>query len=71
MRRCFCQLVGEGGTHIAQELCGLSTMTTAQMRAAMANFRSGAVRVLVSTTASEEGIDVPACDFVVRFNGVR
>jgi ERCC4-related helicase len=62
--------VGEGGAQVAQDLTGLSQMTTAEMSAAMSKFRNGEARVLVSTTATEEGIDVPACDFVVRFSQV-
>ncbi|KAK3798940.1 hypothetical protein RRG08_035567 [Elysia crispata] len=34
----------------------------------MENFRSGKVRVLIATSAAEEGIDIPECNMVIRYN---
>jgi endoribonuclease Dicer len=32
------------------------------------SFRSGLSPILISTSALEEGIDVPDCSFVIRFD---
>jgi len=43
-----------------------SGMTSKQQQAAMAQFREPGCRLLVSTAAGEEGIDVPGCEVVIR-----
>lgn len=43
-------------------------MTQCQQEEVIANFRSGRVNLLVSTTVGEEGIDIPDCKFVIRYD---
>mmetsp|Transcript_12026 Transcript_12026/g.22810 ORF Transcript_12026/g.22810 Transcript_12026/m.22810 type:complete len:618 (+) Transcript_12026:207-2060(+) len=47
---------------------GISLMTEAEQKASMREFRSDKVKLLVSTEATEEGIDVCDCEYVVRYN---
>ena len=45
-------------------------MTQADQEVAMNAFRSGECNILVATSVAEEGLDVPACNFVIRFQHV-
>ncbi len=45
-------------------------MSEAQREGHLRLFRAGRVQVLVATASLEEGIDVPECNVVVRFDGV-
>ncbi|XP_064396010.1 antiviral innate immune response receptor RIG-I-like [Halichondria panicea] len=45
-------------------------MTQADQHVVMENFRSGDSNILVATSVAEEGLDVPACNFVIRFQHV-
>lgn len=47
---------------------GEDGMTQCQQEEVIANFRSGRVNLLVSTTVGEEGIDIPDCKFVIRYD---
>ena len=47
-----------------------SGMTQADQEVAMDNFRSGESNILVATSVAEEGLDVPACNFVIRFQHI-
>ena len=37
----------------------------------MRKFHDGVCNLLVSTSVLEEGVDVPACNLVIRFDGVK
>lgn len=43
-------------------------MTQCQQEEVIASFRSGRVNLLVSTTVGEEGIDIPDCKYVIRYD---
>ena len=43
-------------------------MSTSKQYAVLDNFRSGRVNLLVATSVIEEGVDVPQCNLVVRFD---
>ena len=43
-------------------------MTHTQQRDVAAQFRSGAINVLVATSVVEEGLDVSSCRFVIRYD---
>lgn len=42
-------------------------MTTAEQKEVLKKFGSGDVNLLISTTVAEEGLDVPDCNFVIRY----
>lgn len=56
--------MGHGGRTSVGSPAGMSSR---QQQAVMADFRQPGRRLLVSTSAAEEGIDVPRCQFVVRY----
>lgn len=43
-------------------------MTQCQQEEVIANFRGGNINLLVSTTVGEEGIDIPDCKYVIRYD---
>eukprot|EP00741_Cyanophora_paradoxa_P003955 tig00000741_g3847.t1 len=48
---------------------GEGGMTIAQQKGAVQRFRDGTVNVLVATSIAEEGLDIPSCQLVVRYDG--
>ncbi|KAG7269109.1 hypothetical protein CRUP_008410 [Coryphaenoides rupestris] len=42
-------------------------MTAAEQRDALNKFQHGKVNLLIATTVAEEGLDIPACNFVIRY----
>ena len=45
-------------------------MTQCQQEEVIANFHSGNINLLVSTTVGEEGIDIPDCKYVIKYDVV-
>ncbi|XP_037343909.2 interferon-induced helicase C domain-containing protein 1 [Pungitius pungitius] len=42
-------------------------MTTAESRDVLKKFRNGEINLLIATTVAEEGLDIAACNFVIRY----
>lgn len=39
----------------------------AEQKDVLTKFRNGDVNMLIATTVAEEGLDIPACNFVIRY----
>jgi ERCC4-related helicase len=46
-------------------------MSSKEQQAVMGLFRQPGARLLVSTAAGEEGMDVPRCELVVRYSATQ
>nr|XP_014264522.2 interferon-induced helicase C domain-containing protein 1 isoform X1 [Maylandia zebra] len=42
-------------------------MTSAEQKDVLKKFGNGQVNLLIATTVAEEGLDIPACNFVIRY----
>lgn len=62
-------IVGHGPTQAHNGVIAkLADMTTAQQQEVLSRFRSHKINLLVSTSIVEEGLDVPQCNLVIRYN---
>lgn len=39
----------------------------AEQRDVLTKFHKGEINLLIATTVAEEGLDIPACNFVIRY----
>ncbi|XP_033120007.1 interferon-induced helicase C domain-containing protein 1-like [Anneissia japonica] len=61
--KCDC-LVGQGKADMKD------TMTEEQQAKVLKRFKDGKINILVATDIAQEGLDMPACNVVIRFNFV-
>ncbi|KAK7035758.1 hypothetical protein R3P38DRAFT_3391822 [Favolaschia claudopus] len=61
------ELVGEGGEGVegVLKVSGQNTQETLQ------SFREGRLNLIVATSVAEEGLDLPTCDLVIRFDPLQ
>ena len=45
-------------------------MTQSEQEVVIEKFRAGEVKLLVCTTVGQEGMDIPDCNLVIRYNHV-
>jgi len=50
---------------------GTFRMNASDTKKAISDFRSGRVQILVATSVAEEGMDIPACSRVIRFDPIQ
>lgn len=61
----------ESASHCPQRCCHLNFCShQTEQREVLNKFRDGDVNLLVATTVAEEGLDIPECNFVIRYGHV-
>jgi endoribonuclease Dicer len=60
-----------GNSHIVLPISGTGSMLDKTRDANLQSFKTGQTPLLVSTSALEEGIDVPECSFIIRYDDVK
>ncbi|XP_035629226.1 interferon-induced helicase C domain-containing protein 1-like isoform X2 [Oncorhynchus keta] len=56
-----CHVIGGGGQSVVKP------MTAAEQRDVLNKFQSAEINLLIATTVAEEGLDIAACNFVIRY----
>uniref|UniRef100_A0A673YL22 RNA helicase n=1 Tax=Salmo trutta TaxID=8032 RepID=A0A673YL22_SALTR len=56
-----CHVIGGGGQSVVKP------MTAAEQRDVLNKFQNAEVNLLIATTVAEEGLDIAACNFVIRY----
>ena len=46
-------------------------MTQAEQEEKVRRFREGDIKLLICTSVAEEGMDIPECNLVIRYNVVK
>lgn len=61
--------IGVKASHVigGGDQSNVKPMTAAEQKDVLKKFGSGEVNVLIATTVAEEGLDIPACNFVIRY----
>ena len=54
----------------AGAISGVGSMSDQMREVTLNNFRNGQLRILVASPSAEEGLDVPSCSFVIRYDEV-
>lgn len=60
--------VGAGGMALVKEGSSEAGASHSRQNAVLRKFRSGECNLLVSTNATEEGLDIPSCNLVIQFD---
>ena len=62
-KKTYLRFVGRGKGRQAMEW-------TNEQKPVLTKFRNGKCKLLISTSVLEEGLDIPACNLVIRFDSI-